>query len=37
MNSLDFPGRDNMIAALDDAVVLGDDHAITDALLGAGQ
>ena len=32
MNSLDFPGRDAMIAALDASVALGDDRAITDAL-----
>ena len=32
MNTLDFPGRDAMIAALDDAVALGDDRSVTDAL-----
>ncbi|KAF1713330.1 cysteine dioxygenase [Pseudoxanthomonas sangjuensis] len=32
MPGLDFPGRDRLIAALDEAVALGDDHAVTDAL-----
>ena len=29
---IDFPGRDRLIAALDEAVALGEDRAVTDAL-----
>ena len=30
--TLDFPGQEKLIATLDAAVVLGDDHTVTDAL-----
>ena len=32
MSQLDFPGREALIAVLDAAVALGDDHAVTQAL-----
>lgn len=35
MVSMDFPGHQKLIQSLDDAVVLGDDRAVTDALRKA--
>lgn len=35
MPGIDFPDRDKLIATLDEAVALGDDHAVTEALRHA--